>query len=44
MTHKKSKIDVNRREFLKVSGAAGAILGTAGLGVAGYRSGEGPNS
>ena len=35
---------MNRREFLKVSGAAGAILGTAGLGDAGYRSGKSPNS
>ena len=44
MTHKKSKMDVNRRDFLKVSGAAGAILGAAGLGVAGYRSGKDPKS
>ena len=44
MTDKKDKMDVNRRNFLKISGAAGAVLGAAGLGVAGYRSGKDPQS
>ncbi|MCP4723935.1 MAG: reductive dehalogenase [bacterium] len=35
---------LNRRQFLKASGAAGAVAGSAGLGLFGYAAGKDPNS
>ena len=35
---------MNRRKFLKTSGAAGAIAGGAGLGFFGYEAGKDPDS
>jgi len=40
----KAKFDPERRKFLKLSGAASAVLGTAGLGLFGYRAGKDPGS
>lgn len=40
----KNKLNVNRRDFLKASGTASAILGSIGLGAAGYASGKNPKS
>jgi len=34
----------SRRQFLKASGATGAVLGSAGLGLFGYASGKDPNT
>jgi len=44
MKNSKKNIKLNRRQFLKASGAAGAIVGSAGLGLFGYQSGKDPNS
>ncbi len=38
------KKGLNRRQFLKVSGAARAAVGTVGLGLFGYQSGKDPSS
>ncbi len=40
----KSEGNFNRRQFLKASGAAGAVLGSGGLGLFGYASGKDPNT
>ena len=34
----------SRRQFLKTSGAASAVLGSSGLGFFGYQAGKNPNS
>lgn len=39
-----SEGDFSRRQFLKASGATGAVLGGAGLGLFGYAAGRDPNS
>ncbi|MFC1724046.1 reductive dehalogenase [candidate division KSB1 bacterium] len=36
--------EINRRQFFKISGAAGAVLGSAGLGMFGYASGKDPGT
>jgi len=36
--------NLNRRQFIKISGLASAIAGSAGLGLFGYQSGKDPNS
>lgn len=42
---KPKKVDaLNRRKFLKVSGAASAAIGTVGLGLSGYQAGKDPSS
>ena len=42
---KKRKIgQINRRQFIKATGAASAVAGSAGLGVFGYKSGKNPMS
>ncbi len=38
------RFNVNRRQFLKASGAAGAVAGGAGLGLFGYAAGKDPNT
>ncbi|MBW7995733.1 MAG: reductive dehalogenase [Candidatus Glassbacteria bacterium] len=40
MGHSEFTDRVNRRTFLKLSGASSAALGTAGLGIAGYQAGK----
>jgi reductive dehalogenase len=35
---------IDRRQFLKVTGAAGAVAGSAGLGFFGYQAGKDPHS
>ena len=35
---------LNRRQFLKASGAASAALGSVGLGLFGYEAGKTPDS
>lgn len=42
MDRSESKQGCSRRSFLKASGAAGAVLGSAGLGVFGYEAGKDP--
>ena len=44
MSDTRSELDVSRRQFLKASGATGAVLGSAGLGLFGYAAGQDPNS
>ncbi len=42
MVNKNSCSGLDRRDFLKISGAAGAVLGTIGIGIFGYESGKDP--
>jgi len=44
MSRLKTKKKFNRRQFLKASGAAGVVVGGAGLGFFGYESGKDPNT
>ncbi len=44
MSSKKKSDKVSRRKFLKVTGAAAAVAGGAGLGFFGYSSGKDPRS
>jgi len=44
MKDSKKNNNLNRREFLKISGAASAIVGSTGLGLFGYQSGKDPYS
>ena len=44
MSNENSEGKLNRRQFLKASGAAGAALGSAGLGFFGYESGKDPGT
>jgi len=44
MNDSKQKNALNRRQFLKASGAAGAVLGGVGLGFFGYQAGKDPAS
>jgi reductive dehalogenase len=44
MTKEDTNKDVSRRQFLKASGATGAVVGGAGLGLFGYSAGKDPNT
>ena len=44
MDQPESKSNLNRRKFLKFSGLAGAVLGSAGIGVSGYKAGKDPET
>ena len=44
MSESKSEKKLNRRQFLKASGAISAVLGSAGLGAFGYGAGKDPAS
>jgi anaerobic selenocysteine-containing dehydrogenase len=44
MTEKQDYKRLSRRQFLKASGAASAVLGSAGLGFYGYEAGRDPSS
>ncbi|MCK4772402.1 MAG: twin-arginine translocation signal domain-containing protein, partial [Candidatus Latescibacteria bacterium] len=44
MKESRSGFDVNRRQFLKASGAAGVAAGGAGLGLFGYAAGKDPST
>jgi reductive dehalogenase len=44
MPDSEEKKTFNRRQFLKVSGAASAVLGSAGLGFYGYEAGRDPST
>jgi len=44
MKKSKDSRNINRRQFLKVSGAASAVVGSVGLGLFGYKAGKDPNS
>lgn len=44
MSESNSSGNFSRRQFLKASGATGAVLGSAGLGLFGYASGKDPNT
>ena len=44
MSEIETRFNVNRRQFLKASGAAGAVAGGAGLGFFGYAAGKDPST
>lgn len=44
MKNSKPRNRLNRRQFLKASGAASAVLGSVGLGFFGYEAGNDPES
>jgi len=44
MKNSKKKSKVNRRDFIKLSGAVTAAVGSTGLGLFGYQSGKDPDS